>query len=319
MSGPQRPKPSAGFSRRSPVARSLLLLVPVILLWASTPLLVTELTRELPVYQINALAAVFSLAVLAAGLALRRQWGVLAGCRGADRRRMILLGAAGIFPYTALYYLAFALAPEAAGEVNIINYLWPVWVLVFSVILLKEPLAWSRILSVILGFLGVYLLVSGGRLVRFQVQNWKAYLCAAAGAAFWGLFSVLSKRQGREPLPALFLYSLGSLACFAAVACAAALGSLLPAARLAPPAPPSPRAWLLLLALGGGANGLGYLCWISALRGAEAAHLAVLAYLTPLAALLYLAAFRGAPVRPLQLACLALILTGPLLEKLLRR
>jgi hypothetical protein len=53
--------------------RGLLFLIPVILLWATTPLLVTELSTQLPVYQINALGALFGLAVLALGLTLFRQ------------------------------------------------------------------------------------------------------------------------------------------------------------------------------------------------------------------------------------------------------
>lgn len=194
--------------------RSLLFLIPVILLWATTPLLVAELSAQLPVYQINALAASFALIVLALGLTLFRQWGTLARYPGRDRIRMLLLGAACIFPYIALYYLALSLAPSAAGEVNIINYLWPIWVLVLSGPLLKERLGWRGVLSVLLGFIGVYLLASGGRLLQFRTEHWQAYLCAGSGAFFWGLFSVLSKRQRFEPLPAMFLYNLGVLACF---------------------------------------------------------------------------------------------------------
>jgi drug/metabolite transporter (DMT)-like permease len=299
--------------------RGLLFLIPVILLWASTPLLVTELSRELPVYQINTLATLFGLAVMALGLTLFRQWGALGGYRRRDWSRMLLLGAAGIFPYSALYYLAFSLAPAAAGDVNIINYLWPVWVLVLSVILLKEALVWTRILSVLLGFLGGYLVVSGGRILQFHSEHWQAYLCAGSGAFFWGLFSVLSKRQRYEALPAMFLYCLGALACFTIVALAAAVGHAVVGAHIAPMSPPSLRSWLLLLALGGGANGLGYLFWILALRGGDTTRAATLAYLTPFVALCYLAVFRGAPVRPWQLASLALILVGPTLEAMLNR
>jgi drug/metabolite transporter (DMT)-like permease len=291
--------------------RSLLFLIPVILLWATTPLLVAELSAQLPVYQINALAASFALIVLALGLTLFRQWGTLARYPGRDRIRMLLLGAACIFPYIALYYLALSLAPSAAGEVNIINYLWPIWVLVLSGPLLKERLGWRGVLSVLLGFIGVYLLASGGRLLQFRTEHWQAYLCAGSGAFFWGLFSVLSKRQRFEPLPAMFLYSLGAMACFTLVVLGYALAGPAGAGR---PALPSLPAWLLLLLLGGGAQGLGYLCWILALRGGDTARIATLAYLTPFVALLYLALFRGTPVRPLQLVSLALILTGPILE-----
>jgi drug/metabolite transporter (DMT)-like permease len=227
---------------------------------------------------------------------------------------MLGLGAGANFPYTALYYLAFALAPEAAGDANIINYLWPLWVLFLSVPLLKEPLTWNKLLGMLISFAGVYLLVSGGSWIRFRAEYLPAYASAAAGAVFWGLFSVLSKKQGqREPLTALFLYLGASWVCFTLLALALAGAG---AIRLAAP---SGRAWLMVAAVGAGANGLGALFWVLTLRGSDTALASTLVYLTPFMALVYLAVFRGTPIRLLQLAALALILGGPLLERFASR
>jgi drug/metabolite transporter (DMT)-like permease len=180
--------------------------------------------------------------------------------------------------------------------------------------LLKEPLTWNKVLGMLVAFAGVYLLVSGGSWIRFRAENLPAYACAAAGAFFWGLFSVLSKRQGeREPLTALFLYLGASFVCFSLLAW------ILAAAGAIRPVLPSGRAWLMVAAVGAGANGLGALFWVLALRHSDTALASTLVYLTPFAALVFLAVFRGTPIRPLQLAALALILGGPLLERFTRR
>jgi len=295
-------------------ARGLWFLVPVILLWGSTPLLVSEVSKELPIWEANALISGFSTMTLALAATAFGRWPALRALRGRQLVSMLALGAGLMFPYTALYYLAFALRPEAAGDANIINYLWPIWVLALSVPLLREPLSWSKVLGMLTAFAGVYLLMSGGSWIRFRAENLPAYASAAAGAFFWGLFSVLSKRQGeREPLTALFLYLGASFLCFAVLAL------ILSAAGAIRLTLPSGRAWLMLAAVGAGANGLGALFWVLTLRYSDTALASTLVYLTPFLALVYLAVFRGTPIRPLQLASLALILGGPLLERFARR
>jgi drug/metabolite transporter (DMT)-like permease len=295
-------------------ARGLWFLVPVILLWGSTPLLVSEVSKELPIWEANALISGFSTMTLALAATAFGRWPALRALRGRQLVSMLALGAGANFPYTALYYLAFALAPEAAGDANIINYVWPLWVLILSVPLLREPLSWNKVLGMLIAFAGVYLLVSGWNWIRFRAENLPAYASAAAGAFFWGLFSVLSKRQGeREPLTALFLYLGASFLCFAVLAL------ILSAAGAIRLTLPSGRAWLMLAAVGAGANGLGALFWVLTLRYSDTALASTLVYLTPFLALVYLAVFRGTPIRPLQLASLALILGGPLLERFARR
>jgi drug/metabolite transporter (DMT)-like permease len=299
---------------RRPSNRGLWFLIPVFLMWGSTPLLVSEVSKELPIWEANALISGFSTLTMALAVTAFRRWPALRALRGRELAAMLGLGAGANFPYTALYYLAFALAPEAAGDANIINYLWPLWVLILSVPLLKEPLTWNKVLGMLVSFAGVYLLVSGGSWIRFRAENLPAYASAAAGAFFWGLFSVLSKRQGQhEPLTALFLYLGASFVCFAILAL------ILAGAGAIQLVPPSGRAWLMVAAVGAGANGLGALFWVLALRYSDTALASTLVYLTPFLALVYLAVFRGTPIRALQLTALALILGGPLLERFARR
>ena len=285
-------------------ARAYLFSAVPILLWAATPLLVTELAVELPVFQINFLVTVCSILALGATLTVLGRWKSFAVYSPRDIGTMLLLGATGLFPYTALYYLDFALAPAAAGNSNIINYLWPVWIVFLATVLLKEKLSWRKVIGMILSFAGVYVILTGGRWIRFQTEHLPAYLCAAAGAFFWGLFSVQNKRMRFDALSAMLLYNLAAVVCFAVVAVLAS-----------PLVWPSPRAWLLLLLLGGVVNGFGYLFWILALRAGDTARIANLVYVTPFLALVYLAVLRKQPITAVQLAALALVVAGPIVQR----
>jgi drug/metabolite transporter (DMT)-like permease len=284
--------------------RAYLYLSFVILLWAGTPLLVTELARDLPAFEVTFLATGFAVLALAALVSARGQWPRFRAYSRRDLLVMLAMGAAGIFPYTTLYYLAFALAPEAAGEINIINYLWPVWILILSPLLLAERLTARRLLGIALSFCGVYVIVSGGRFIRFDPEKWPAYVSAACGAFFWGLFSVLGKRNRFELLTAMLVYNLAAWACFGAL-CFAAVGFR----------PPGLREWLLLACLGGLVNGAGYFFWLLALRLGDTAGISSAVYLTPFVALLYLYVFGRGKITWVQLVALALILAGPLIQK----
>jgi drug/metabolite transporter (DMT)-like permease len=290
--------------RDSRPAGGTLSIVPVVLLWAATPLLVTELIGELPVFEVLMLSTAMSATVLALATIAHRGGAGFRSFSSRDTRIMLAMGFAGIFPYNSLYYLGLSLAPAQAGSVNIANYLWPLWTVLLAVPLLKEPMSWRKAAGVLLAFAGVYLLVSGGRLLPFGAKGAVAYLAAGCGAFFWGLFSVLTKHFRFEAVPAMAVYSAGALVGFASVSLV--LGGL----RW-----PSATGWLLLLLLGGAVNGVAYVLWTVALRRDETAWVASLVYLVPFVALVYLLLFQGRPLRPLQLACLGLVIAGALLSR----
>ncbi len=285
--------------------RAYLFAVVPIVLWASTPLLVTELAAELPITQVNWLVTGFSIVSLSLTITVLKRWGGFRDYSRKEMGTMLVLGATGLFPYTTLYYLAFALAPAAAGNSNIINYLWPIWIVILAIPILKEGLGWKKILGIALSFAGVYLILTGGQWIRFRLEHLPAYLSAAAGAFFWGLFSVQNKRYRFEALTAMFVYSVAAFLCFTAVALLAS-----------PLVWPTTRSWLLLFLLGGIVNGFSYLFWILALRAGDTAKIANLVYLTPFLALIYLAVFRGVSIKATQLVALIFILAGPILQEI---
>src|SRR5437763_2409703 len=70
--------------------------------------------------------------------------------------RVWLLGIGGLFGYHALYFAALQLAPPA--EANLVNYLWPLLIVLLSAPLAGERLGWPHLVGALLGFAGVALL-----------------------------------------------------------------------------------------------------------------------------------------------------------------
>src|SRR6202012_928720 len=73
--------------------------------------------------------------------------------------RVWVVGAGGLFGYHALYFLALRFAPPA--EAGLLNYLWPLLIVLFSSFLPGERLAPHHVIGALLGLAGTRLLFFG--------------------------------------------------------------------------------------------------------------------------------------------------------------
>src|SRR2546423_14368855 len=109
------------------------------------------------------------------------------------------LGVGGLFGSHALSSAALQLPPPA--EANLVNYLWPLLIVLLSAPLAGERLAWPHLLGAFLGFAGVILLAFGGG-VSVTGAHALGYALALGCAVVWSLYSVLSRRFGETPTDA---------------------------------------------------------------------------------------------------------------------
>src|SRR4051794_279754 len=103
-----------------------------------------------------------------------------------------IVGVGGLFGYHALYFLALRFAPPA--EAGLLNYLWPLLIVLFSSILPGERLKPHHIVGALLGLAGTVLLFTGNASGHFG-HGQIAGLAAAFVAAFvWAAYSVMSRK-----------------------------------------------------------------------------------------------------------------------------
>ncbi len=191
-------------------------------------------------------------------------WAGLVGWPG----RVWLLGIGGLFGYHALYFAALQLAPPA--EANLVNYLWPLLIVLLSAPLAGEKLGWPHLLGALLGFAGVAMLAFG-RGVHFAGDHMLGYALALGCALTWSLYSVLSRRFGETPTDAI--------AAFCAASAMLSLVCHLAFERTVWPA--TPTAWLAVLALGCGPAGTAFYFWDHAVKRGDIRALGALSYATP--------------------------------------
>jgi len=202
---------------------------------------------------------------------LMRQWRVPAAT--------LLLGIYGLFGFHFLLFIALRHAPPV--EANLVNYLWPLFIVVLSPLLLPGlRLRPVHVAAAAVGFAGAALAIVGGRTLAGGFA-W-GYLPALASAFIWATYSLWTKRVAHFPTAAIGLFGLVS-----------GLLSLACHAVLEPPVTPSTGDWLLLVAMGLGPLGAAFYLWDAALKRGDPRTIGILSYLTPLASTLLLVVTSG--------------------------
>jgi drug/metabolite transporter (DMT)-like permease len=192
-----------------------------------------------------------------------------------------LVGVGGLFGYHALYFLALRLAPPA--EAGLLNYLWPLLIVLFSSLLPGERLAPHHLLGAIMGLAGTILLFAGNTSIQFE-RGQIAGLAAAFIAAFvWAGYSVMSRRLASVPTDAVAGFCL-------ATAVLATLAHVLLERTVWPD---TFGQWLAIAALGIGPVGLAFYVWDIGVKRGDIRVLGAASYATPLlsTAFLILAGF----------------------------
>ena len=186
----------------------------------------------------------------------------------------LAVGFIGLVGTMVLQYIAFASMPVI--EANLVAYTWPLMVAA-AVIAFDNPRRPVLLgLAAALGFVGVALVISGGRESSWFQGDIVGYFAAFGSALCMAFYSVMVGRLAISPDRLLLPSSLVGVA----------LTLLWSAGEVAPW--PAGMDLALGLYLGAGPMGLGYYFWSRALKLEGSGKVAVVAYLTPIASTLLL-------------------------------
>lgn len=212
------------------------------------------------------------------------------------------LGLLGTCIYYLLLYYAYA---NAKGlEVLVLQYTWPIFVTILSVIILKERVTLRTLIATLIGFAGIVIAISKGNIADINLSNLYLDLLVVIAACTFGLFSVLSKRYNYEPITlTTYFYISGTFFSFIAM-CIFSTVVL-----------PSFNSLHLIFFNGALINGFSYILWIQALKYGDASFVAPFVFLTPVIAAFLIIVFFNEPVLPVYFISLAVVIFAGLLSK----
>lgn len=208
--------------------------------------------------------------------------------------RTLAIGVGSLFGYHFLLFMGLRMAP--AVEVNLINYLWPLLLVVLAPFYLPNMhLRGVHWLAAGMGFGGAAIAILGAQTGAAASDDfgrwgaWPGYFLAMGAAFAWANYSLQSKRLALKgqgfPTAAIGLFGLVSGAL-----------SLLCHWALEPAVTLNTQDWLLLALLGLGPMGASFFLWDSALKLGDARQIGILSYLTPLGSTAVLMLVSGQPL-----------------------
>jgi len=232
----------------------------------------------------------------------QRKLGLLLTYKKSDYLRMVGMGFLGIFLYYIFLYGSFTLAP--AGQVNVVNYLWPVFIIIFSIPILKEKYNYKTILAILLSFFGALVAFTKGNITSFSNEYALGYLLAVSGAVCYGLFSVFGKKYEYDKYSSMFVYFI-SAAIFIIPTSLIVSGFIIPK---------SLSTIIAIIALGGVNNSITFVFWFKALKLGDTHKIANIIYVVPFIAMIWTYILNSEPISYYSVIGLILIVTGIIIQ-----
>ena len=182
--------------------------------------------------------------------------------------KLLLLGVYGLFGYHVALFAGLQNAP--AVQANLVNYLWPLLIVVLAPLFFSHlRLRAKHIIAALLGFSGAAIAILSGNSITggFDI----GYLYALLAAIIWATYSLGSKKMGSFPTA-----QVGSFALIAGVL------ALIAHSVLDAPVEISQVQWIWLALLGIGPLGGSFYLWDYALKRGNPQRVGLIAFFTPL-------------------------------------
>ena len=215
--------------------------------------------------------------------------------------KIVLLGVYGLFGYHAALF--FALQSSPSVQANLINYLWPLLIVLLAPLFSKKLRLITRmVVGGLMGFLGAAFAILSGSSTDSVLYS--GYAFAFLAAIIWSTYSLATNRIGSFPTPAVGVFAL-----------VAGLLSLAMHFLFEEQVALSSYEWLILVLLGLGPLGAAFYFWDYAIKKGNPQEIGLLSFLTPLLSTSLLLIITGQPISWLLGLSAALIVGGSLIGR----
>ncbi len=271
-----------------------------IIFWALIPVCSKKVLAGMNNFAMLLFSNLISSLTMASYMIITKKHYIMKQYVAKDYMYLFFLGFLGTFVYYVFLYGAFSFAK--AQEVFIINYLWPILVILFAIFIFKESVTFIKLVSIAISFVGVAVIVSKGNLLSVNFESIKGDSLALLGAISFALFSVLGKNSKYDETVSVFVYFLSSFF----------LSLLFIPFMKINFIDSSVIFWLFVNGIF--VNGISYVFWFSALRSGNIYVVSNAVYLTPFIALIFINIFLGEKIYSYSIVALVLIISGIMIQ-----
>jgi len=114
-----------------------------------------------------------------------------------------LMGLFNPFLYYLVLFEAYNRIPAQEGVA--LNYIWPVMLVIFSIIFLKQHINLVSMLAIFISFGGTVVIAMHGNFSEFQFSDTLGVVLAVGSALFWASFWIINMKDPREAIVKMFV------------------------------------------------------------------------------------------------------------------
>jgi len=270
-------------------------------LWSFIPIVSKLAQNNLDNYQFLFYSSVFSFLSILIISIYKKSFAEVFTYKLKDYLYIAFVGFLGTYLYYILLYYGYN---NANGlEVLIIQYTWPILIVLFSMLFFKEKITMLKLLSLALGFMAVVLVLSKGNIFEISFSNINILFYVFIGAGSFALFSILGSKISLNSTNTVLLYFL-----------TASVFSFFTMMIFSNIIIPSFDDLLYIIINGIFINGITYILWINALKLEKSSYVAPFAFITPILSLILLVIFFDEEFLFVYIMALALIIISALLN-----
>lgn len=240
-----------------------------LLLWSTVAFATTQIIH-LPTFEVLSVVFLSSFLLHSARLTVQKKWHLV-----RQPFSQWVFGILGVGLQQISYIFAFKFAP--AAEVDLIIYLWPLFVTLLAGFSAKGTLRLRYSLGAFIGFFGISLLNQGHDFLNLSSQVLMGFAFAFLCALSWSFYSVMSKRTPHVPSEVIGLYLGFSLLVTIPL-------HLLTETFVWP----SGKEGSILIYMGIFSSGLAYFLWDHGMKKGNIFLLSVLSYMNPIVSVSFL-------------------------------
>ena len=145
----------------------------------------------------------FSLCILGGIVASSGRLRALRSWPRADYARSAVLGFLNPFLYYLVVFKAYSLLP--AQEALTLNFVWPIVLVLFSILILRQRVTLCTLMAMLVSFCGVIVISTRGDVIGFRVTNPLGAGLAVGSSLIWALNWVYGTKDTRDAVSRLFL------------------------------------------------------------------------------------------------------------------
>lgn len=213
-----------------------------------------------------------------------------------------LMGLFNPFLYYMVLFKAYSMIP--AQEAVTLNYLWPVMLVIFSMIFLRQKITFMSFIAILVSFLGTVIIATHGNPGSFRFENPLGVSLAAGSSVFWASFWILNMKDKRDDISKMtmnFVFGLIYILAWNIVTSNFALPPL--------------KGIIGSVYIGIFEMGLTFVLWLTALKlSSNTARVSNLVFISPFLSLMLVSIFVGEKILASTIIGLIFIVGGILLQ-----